>query len=1403
MADQEIEQKTIEASEKLLEFLKDASEGASDQEAVAKWNAWKEGEEKKSSEEKVLFELTGIKLEAKNLDSIDFSGCILSNASITNVVFHHASFKKAILQKVKIKATQFTGADLRYADLRGADCQEAEFDGANLYQANLQDAKLGKATLNGARLQEAILVGANLNAASIVGASFKDANLTKANLEKATLSGTSFENATLVQATLIEAELDNAILSSAKLNNADLTKAVLTAAKLDDAQLENAKLNGARLEEANLFNAKLDGVKLVSAVLTKTNFKTAFLKNADLSRSTIEEAFFHHANLFQAVFEQAKIRKTSFDHADLQKGILHLAELEDVRFKMANLKGASFQKAKLASVHFEGACLVDVVLLNAEIEQANFRQANLEGADLRNVNLKDSILDRAYFKGADFTGTKGLTDKWRLVHTIVSNPESGRELSKEDLSNANLSNAYLSGADLRKTNLRGTILDGANLLGVKFSRLDMRGQKGGAQFYMEVFPNELKAIESRRKRASASLPGLSPEPEVESHGAYALFVQDSLTAQYTEILYPSLDESSSEEPATPAMLPDMNKIIYGDMVKLDLLGLALSGGGIRSATFCLGVIQVLQKYGMFKHVDYLSTVSGGGYIGSCLSTAMSDNRSKNPFQYEKGEQEPQIVHHLRNSSKYLTASSYTDTLKPYAMFARGVLSNLLVVLIFVLPFTILLEGVGHLFFGESNPMNTLKDLESLFLTLTVIMFSILIILLPFVLGWIQRSYYIKDTSLASFHWWAKRLTPATVARGGLLLLGLILIFWGLIPNIEAIVSATWGWLSGAAGAAWSWIQSNVRILLWSIGIAAGVAALVYLARFSLIVIGVIKAIFSMLSGKGFSNYSKSRRGYEAVSPSQYSYSREQTGRTNKQNTAEKLDNKEVEAKKEPSRYFETIEGLTAWSFLLGFFFLGAFLVATNWEVLDAFFNNNIRWIASGLCAVVVLTLILSTFLKPVRKVGLHAVNIVLGPFILFALLALPLFLLWRHFIHDLRVEDIEVFNLFVINSTAFQWIVRLLAFAGSVGAFVSLKWFYNPNVSSMHQFFRDRLSKAYLVRVNEQESYPDHVDDLKMSKLNKEGSSAPYHLINVALNLPGSKADDLRGRNADFFFFGSRYTGGPRTGYCKTELLEKQDPHINLGTAMAISAAAAAPNMGTYTMKGLRTVLTLLNIRLGYWMTNPDRILDQSQFIDADSRVRRTLEQASLGPLNLLNEFRGKLDEEGPSVNLSDGGHIENMGIYELLRRRCKYIISVEGASDPDGKFASFLQLIRYARIDMGIEILINLDGIIKGTSSWALGSIRYGPKKEHWGYLLYIKLTVTDELEHNYIRSYKKDHPEFPYESIADQSFDEAQFEVYRELGYQNARTFFEAYLSSEERSSNQIELDQLDALFEGEWVK
>ena len=61
---------------------------------------------------------------------------------------------------------------------------------------------------------------------------------------------------------------------------------------------------------------------------------------------------------------------------------------------------------------------------------------------------------------------------------------------------------------------------------------------------------------------------------------------------------------------------------------LNLLGLAFSGGGIRSATFNLGVLQALSKIGLLKQVDYLSTVSGGGYIGSWLAGGFAATRTK-------------------------------------------------------------------------------------------------------------------------------------------------------------------------------------------------------------------------------------------------------------------------------------------------------------------------------------------------------------------------------------------------------------------------------------------------------------------------------------------------------------------------------------------------------------------------------------------------------------------------------------------------------------------------------------------------------------------------------------------------------------------------------------------------------
>jgi hypothetical protein len=320
------------------------------------------------------------------------------------------------------------------------------------------------------------------------------------------------------------------------------------------------------------------------------------------------------------------------------------------------------------------------------------------------------------------------------------------------------------------------------------------------------------------------------------------------------------------------------------------------------------------------------------------------------------------------------------------------------------------------------------------------------------------------------------------------------------------------------------------------------------------------------------------------------------------------------------------------------------------------------------------------------------------------------------------------------------------------------------NITSSNGFYRDRLSKAYLFRQNDDGTISSN-DDQKMTGLNRDGTAAPYHLINTTLNLPGCVDPNLRGRNADFFTISKWYTGSEHTGYCQTEKIEYLDSHFNLGTAIAISAAAVAPNMGAMTMKRFVFIMTLLNIRLGYWVPNPQKI-------NTVGNLTKWM-WPNVGPRHLLNEAFGLLNARQAHVNLSDGGHIENLAIYQLLKRHCKLIIAVDGEADPQMAFNGLVTLIRYAEIDMGITIKIDLEKIRTrdpgiSQAHWTLGTIQYGPGddgQEEAGHLLYIKSSLTGD-ENEYIRAYRRKNPSFPHQTTADQFFDETQFECYRALG-------------------------------------
>ena len=302
------------------------------------------------------------------------------------------------------------------------------------------------------------------------------------------------------------------------------------------------------------------------------------------------------------------------------------------------------------------------------------------------------------------------------------------------------------------------------------------------------------------------------------------------------------------------------------------------------------------------------------------------------------------------------------------------------------------------------------------------------------------------------------------------------------------------------------------------------------------------------------------------------------------------------------------------------------------------------------------------------------------------------------------------------------------------------------------------------------------LDTLRLSEVQHQ--FAPYQIINTALNIQNSRYANQRGRNADFFVFTPQFTGSNATYYVRTKDMEERAPDLDLGAAMAVSGAAASANMGSNTIKVLAPTLAILNVRLGFWLTNPLWIAQKyARFLQVFDR------------LFFLKEMISNLTEEDAKIYLSDGGHIENLGIYELLRRRCQLIIAVDAEADPKMNFNSFVALQRYALIDLGVLVRLPWSKIrdatkeasidIAGTGGKAPADAAHGPHCAlgtieypggGTGILLYVKSSMTGD-ENDYIVDYKRRWPDFPHETTADQLFSEEQFEAYRALGFHAMR--------------------------------
>jgi hypothetical protein len=324
--------------------------------------------------------------------------------------------------------------------------------------------------------------------------------------------------------------------------------------------------------------------------------------------------------------------------------------------------------------------------------------------------------------------------------------------------------------------------------------------------------------------------------------------------------------------------------------------------------------------------------------------------------------------------------------------------------------------------------------------------------------------------------------------------------------------------------------------------------------------------------------------------------------------------------------------------------------------------------------------------------------------------------------------------------------------AGAVLIVITLWLALDINTTSLHGFYRTKLAQAFLI-----DSKGRAAEPIKLSAM--DNSRTLFPILNCALNVPGSSDPRMRGRHADVMSFTPVAAGASLIGHSPIAEWERNNPSLDLATAMALSGAAVSPQMGLRTKRYSSFWLTLLNLRLGAWLKNPRA---------------GTLKSSRPTVRNLLQELLATADENSTYVHISDGGHIENLGVYELLRRRCRFIVAVDGEHDEKMTFHGLTNLQRLAYIDFGITIEVNLEDLRLGNeglsrSHFRFCRIRYPlgqlDQQEEIGYLVYLKLSLTGN-EGEFIRRFKLDEPAFPHHSTANQFFTEVQFEAYRALG-------------------------------------
>lgn len=876
---------------------------------------------------------------------------------------------------------------------------------------------------------------------------------------------------------------------------------------------------------------------------------------------------------------------------------------------------------------------------------------------------------------------------------------------------------------------------------------------------------------------------------------------------------------------------------------LDASSLCLSGGGIRSASYCLGVLEGLARYSqgiaqtnasgdlrgenrLLQSLDYLSTVSGGGYIGSWL-TAWIFRTGNDQKAYDgvvralagqtsstSGDPEPQPVRHLRDYTSFL-APKLGLSLDTWALVAI-VLRNLLVNWIMIVPLLIALVALPQVVrYSMEEAADGCSPTDLLVLVLLSLLVSAVTaaIRMPsrrFPSGqpapplpaknrepWIVFSCFVVPIFLAAVCLAEIRLNQANSQYsfdwkdvGHLFEVGVACFLVIALPRIRSRAGRGSGnqeFVSAGrvlrrflecAGAA-CFVAALAAIALDALAAAPAQSLLDRSDDKSLFILLAIPMIFTLL----------------LITSSILSGL---------------LGLFEDEIDRE---WWARAGGLLIF---VGLGWASSLALAIYGPALAKSLATLVPGVIAGISGVSVgASGKTSSGAREMKSSQLGSV----GKFLAKYHLVVPALCACGLLVIGFGISLLESYLALTISATEWMRSVQtnLSAHVGlspssgltghasiliaSVTIGLLANWFININIFSLHGMYRMRLMRAFLGASNTKRRPDDFVDfDPKDSPYEADlprAGGVPLHVINSTLNLVGTQELAWQQRKAESFTFNPVLCGGWRLGYVPTEMYAgRQGP--SLATAMAISGAAFNPNMGYHSSPLVTLLMTFFNVRLGWWLPNPARAKTEqvsnggeAQNSSPDKkkgdpngrsvlsrRGERFLHKS--GPTMALRplvwEALGKTDATSKWIELTDGAHFENLALYEMVLRRCHRIIVVDVGADPDYQFEDLGNALRKIEIDLGIPIRFERQPTMHKPPSpdtlyCAVARIEYNyvdgaacPNVPD-GELVYIKACLRGD-EPPDIRQYAATHSSFPHETTANQFYNESQFESYRHLG-------------------------------------